>query len=116
MKTHALTRSIQACMLAAALAAPMAFAQDSTPAPMQSDSSMQNDSSMQSPPDAMSSDKTMSWKQLDANKDGKLSKEEVAGDPQLTADFDSADTNKDGYLSKAEFKTQKAEMKKMAKK
>jgi hypothetical protein len=109
MKNRLSIHSIQACMMMAALAVPMAFAQDASPAPMQDSSSMQSSS-------AMSSDKPMPWKQLDTNKDGKLSKEEVAGDSQLTADFDAADTNKDGFLSKVEFRAHRMEMKKMAKK
>jgi len=55
-----------------------------------------------------------SWKELDANKDGKLSKDEVAGDATWTADFDAADTNKDGFLSKSEFKKHEADLKKVA--
>ena len=42
------------------------------------------------------------WKQLDANGDGKLSKEEVANHPRLVKDFDAIDANKDGFLSSEE--------------
>ena len=41
-------------------------------------------------------------KDLDANKDGKISKAEAKG--PLKNEFDKVDTNKDGYLSKAELK------------
>ena len=40
------------------------------------------------------------FKQLDANKDGKLSKSEVKG--PLLESFSKIDTNEDGFLSKAE--------------
>jgi hypothetical protein len=61
-----------------------------------------------------STDKPKSWKELDTNKDGKLGKDEVAGDATWTADFDTADANKDGYLSKSEFKKHEADLKKVA--
>ena len=41
---------------------------------------------------------------LDADKDGKLSKDEVKADATLTAKFDELDANKDGFLDKAELK------------
>ena len=40
------------------------------------------------------------FKELDANKDKKLSKKEVKG--PLKDDFDKIDTNKDGFLTKEE--------------
>ncbi|WPR71930.1 EF-hand domain-containing protein [Flavobacterium sp. NG2] len=42
------------------------------------------------------------FKQMDANKDGKLSKEEIKG--PLKDDFAKIDTNKDGFLTKEELK------------
>lgn len=42
------------------------------------------------------------FKQMDANKDGKLSKAEVKG--PLIQDFTKVDTNKDGFISKEELK------------
>ncbi len=120
MKTISLTRLIQISLLAAAFAAPAAFAQSeptATPPPAaMHDGSMQEGST--APPPATeptaSADKPKSWKELDANKDGKLGKDEVAGDAKWTADFDAADTNKDGSISKAEFKKHEADLKKMA--
>lgn len=39
--------------------------------------------------------------EMDANKDGKLAKDEVKG--RLLKDFDTLDTDKDGFISEAEF-------------
>lgn len=41
-------------------------------------------------------------KELDANEDGKLAKEELKG--PLKDDFDKVDTDEDGFISEAEFK------------
>ncbi len=41
---------------------------------------------------------------LDADKDGKLSKDEVKADAALTGKFDEMDANKDGFLDKDELK------------
>ncbi len=41
---------------------------------------------------------------LDADKDGKLSKDEVKADAALTGKFDTLDANKDGFLEKDELK------------
>lgn len=38
------------------------------------------------------------WKKLDANGDGRLSREEVAGHPKLANGFDAIDANQDGFL------------------
>ncbi|GAB5419118.1 MAG: hypothetical protein Crog4KO_06260 [Crocinitomicaceae bacterium] len=42
-------------------------------------------------------------KDMDANKDGKLSKREVKG--PLKNDFDKIDANKDGFITKEEFES-----------
>lgn len=39
----------------------------------------------------------------DTNADGKLSKEEMARMPAISAKFDELDANKDGFLSLEEF-------------
>ncbi len=126
MKTYSLKHSIHMCLLAAALATPIAFAQDTAPPPappvnapmhegsVMHDSAMKNDG-MAAPAPMPPIAKSVSWKDLDANKDGKLSRDEVAGQPMRSEHFDAADTNKDGFLSKAEFKKHDAEMKKMDK-
>jgi Ca2+-binding EF-hand superfamily protein len=41
--------------------------------------------------------------ELDANRDGRLSRDEVAGDATWSADFDAADLDHNGFISKAEF-------------
>jgi Ca2+-binding EF-hand superfamily protein len=46
---------------------------------------------------------TSTFKTLDADADGKLSKEEVAGNEGLSGSFDRLDSNSDGYVSKREF-------------
>ncbi|MEJ2687729.1 MAG: EF-hand domain-containing protein [Gammaproteobacteria bacterium] len=43
------------------------------------------------------------FSKLDANHDGKISKQEAAADPALEAHFSQADTNKDGTLEQGEF-------------
>ena len=40
---------------------------------------------------------------MDANPDGKLSREEAAGFRGVARHFDQADTNHDGFLSRKEF-------------
>lgn len=48
------------------------------------------------------------WKKLDANGDGRLSRDEVAGHPRLAKDFDAIDANKDGFLSPEELQAARA--------
>lgn len=43
------------------------------------------------------------FKQLDANQDGAISKDEAAAMAGLSAVFDQSDTNRDGKLDKDEF-------------
>ena len=43
-------------------------------------------------------------KALDKNNDGKISKEEAAGNPRLSENFAKIDTNSDGQLDEAELK------------
>jgi Ca2+-binding EF-hand superfamily protein len=39
---------------------------------------------------------------LDANKDGKISREEAQSGPRLASHFDAVDADKDGYITRAE--------------
>lgn len=48
------------------------------------------------------------WKRLDANGDGKLSRQEVANHPRLANDFDAIDTDRDGFLSPEELQAARA--------
>lgn len=43
------------------------------------------------------------FKALDTDGDGKLSKDEAAANTQLSASFDKLDGNSDGFVSKREF-------------
>lgn len=87
---------------------------------MQTEDSMAKDSM---PKDSTSGDaskagtdsKTSTWASLDANSDGKISKDEAAGDSDLSAKFASYDKNKDGSLSSVEYGKYDAAMKKLHK-
>jgi Ca2+-binding EF-hand superfamily protein len=45
-----------------------------------------------------------SFANLDADSDGKISKDEASGNDSLSASFDKLDGNSDGYVSKKEFR------------
>lgn len=83
--------------LAAAVAMPMAFAQT---APT-------TDDGMQSTPPAAAptaEPKQVTWADLDTDKDGALSQEEVASVPALAQVFADADADGDGKLTAEEYK------------
>jgi len=54
-------------------------------------------------PKYTASDMGLAFKFMDANKDGKISREEAAGFRSVARHFDEADTNKDNALSREEF-------------
>lgn len=54
---------------------------------------------------AKADDSTPAIEILDADKDGRLSKDEVKTDTALTGKFDSLDLDKDGFLVAKELKT-----------
>lgn len=54
-------------------------------------------------PKYAASDMGLAFKLIDANKDGKISREEAAGFRSVARHFDEADTNKDNALSREEF-------------
>ena len=115
-----------ASFIATALAAPLAFAQDAsmgatgsasvqaqatppattppatpaTPATPPTDDT----SAVGATPATAASGKAVNWSDLDADKDGKLSKTEAAPVNSLTKAFDKADADKDGLLSTDEYK------------
>ena len=55
-------------------------------------------------PATPASAKQVSWSQLDADHDGKLSKSEAGSVKSLSKDFDQADANQDGALTTDEYK------------
>jgi hypothetical protein len=93
--------------LSAALAAPLSFAQNTTPTNAAAQDSAQTTASQPASPapqsDAAPAKKT--WADLDIDKDGNLNKTEAATIPSLQAVFDQADANADGALSGDEYKT-----------
>jgi hypothetical protein len=88
--------------LGAALAMPVAFAQDATP----------TDPAAQAAPTAApapaAEPKQVTWADLDTDKNGSLSKAEVATVPELAQSFDAADANADGQLTAEEYKAHAA--------
>ena len=50
---------------------------------------------------------SMDYTKLDANGDGKISKDEAVGDASLSANFDALDADKNGSLSASELKAAK---------
>ncbi|MFZ2751849.1 MAG: EF-hand domain-containing protein [Lysobacteraceae bacterium] len=93
--------------LSAALAAPMSFAQTTTPTDAAAQDAAQTTATQPTTPapqtDAAPAKKT--WADLDTDKDGNLTKTEAATIPSLQAVFDQADANADGALSGEEYKT-----------
>jgi Ca2+-binding EF-hand superfamily protein len=49
-------------------------------------------------------DRSDTFATLDADSDGKLSKDEVSGSSSLSASFSMIDRNSDGYISRGEFR------------
>jgi hypothetical protein len=107
--------------IAAALSAPLAFAQDAnasataqenaaaqpatpatpaTPADPQAGIAATPATPAQPAADA----KKVTWSDLDADKDGKLTKTEAAPIDSLSQSFDAADKDKDGALTTDEYK------------
>lgn len=58
----------------------------------------------------VSDDLMKEFRSLDANKDGFISKSELASKRELAAAFGKADKNRDGKLDPAEFQVLKAEV------
>lgn len=89
--------------LGAALAMPVAFAQDTTPT---------DPAAQAAPPTAQpaptAEPKQVTWADLDIDKNGSLSKAEVATVPELAQSFDAADANADGQLTAEEYKAHAA--------
>lgn len=93
-----------AVALVAALSAPLAFAQSTSPA---ADAAAQDAAAAQAEPAAAApsaAPQKKSWADVDVNKDGALSKTEAATVPALGQVFDKADANADGALTTDEYK------------
>jgi hypothetical protein len=108
--------------IAAAVSAPLAFAQDAnasataqdaaqsatpaTPAtPADPQAGTQATPATPATPAQPATDaKKVTWSDLDADKDGKLTKTEAAPIDSLSQSFDAADADKDGALTTDEYK------------
>lgn len=117
------TTLFTALTLSLALAAPIAFAQSqeaadpaaqsptaqaqsataSDPAAAQA-STAPEQSAAPAAPETGAEAKRITWSDLDADKDGKLTKTEAASVEALTQVFDDADADKDGALTPDEYK------------
>lgn len=93
--------------LAAALAAPSAFAQSQTEAPPAEAAEQATEATTSNDASAMTqgaSAPKKSWADVDADKDGKLTQAEAAAVPALSQVFGQADANADGTLTAEEYK------------
>jgi len=105
--------------LSAALAMPMAFAQSQTEetAPPQAEQSTPTEAaaptesatgasvqSTEQDAEAASSDAKQGWDDVDADKDGAISKQEASSNAGLSQVFDQADADTDGKLTPEEYK------------
>lgn len=97
--------------LSAALAMPLAFAQEKTDDGMQEQqteqSAEQATGSATTPTqstDAGATQAKQGWADVDTDADGNISKEEAAANPGLSQVFDQADANADGSLTADEYK------------
>ena len=93
--------------LTATLAAPLAFAQSTTPQTAEpqtapTDATAAPAATPAEPAQSQAKGKT--WADVDSDKDGKISKTESATEPAVGQIFDQADSNKDGNLTTDEYK------------
>jgi hypothetical protein len=93
--------------IVAAAAMPLAFAQTT---PTTDDGAMQSTPPGATAPTAAptAEPKQVTWADLDTDKDGNLSKAEVATVPALSQVFDAADADADGKLTADEYKAHAA--------
>jgi len=89
--------------LGAALAMPMAFAQDPTAAEPPTAQDPTTEYPTQSPAPA-AEQQPLTWADLDVDGNGTLSKTEAGNLPSLAQVFDEADTDRDGELTPDEYK------------
>jgi hypothetical protein len=93
---------IGAFAVLASLSATAAFAQSDDAAAA---ANPQAATTEQAAPAPSATPQKKSWSEVDADKDGKLSKTEAASVPALGQVFDKADGNADGALTAEEYKT-----------
>jgi hypothetical protein len=102
MNRHLLSLALAAASLAAA---PLAFAQSAPATPPAAEPQQEAPATPANPMGSTDdSAKKISWSDLDADHDGKLSKTEAAPVDSLSQAFDTADTDKDGALTADEYK------------
>ncbi|SDQ34163.1 EF hand [Pseudoxanthomonas sp. CF385] len=113
MTKNTRTPLIALAALSAALAMPLAFAQEKTEdaATQQAQQTeptadQATGAATQSPTQSTQSaaDGKQGWADVDTNGDGNISKEEAAANPGLSQVFDQADANTDGSLTADEYK------------
>jgi Ca2+-binding EF-hand superfamily protein len=100
-------RMIPLMALTATLAAPLAFAQSTTPQsaePQSTEQAPPDAAATQSAPAEQSQAKAKTWADVDTDKDGKISKSESASEPAVGQIFEQADADKDGSLTTDEYK------------
>ena len=99
-------KSLLAIVLVAALAAPLAMAQSTASATdaKQTPSAVQD--TLKKPATSLSNTSSgqKTWEELDANKDGKLSKAEADADASMKSLFAKADADNDGTLTPEEYR------------
>ena len=113
---------LTALSLGLTLSAPLAFAQDQTASPTTQEQTAATPATPATPADpaaqtgatpatpatpaspAEGEAKKITWSDLDADKDGKLTKTEASSVQALTQVFDDADADKDGALTPDEYK------------
>ena len=109
VKDHPLRTQLRAFAVVLMLAAISACAQTSVPTPPGSAPAVSTPEAAPAPataapgPAYTASNIGLAFTYIDANKDGKLSREEAAGFRGVAKYFDEADRNKDGFLSRDEF-------------
>ncbi len=93
--------------LSAALAMPLAVAQEKAEDAAQAHTEQAATGSATTPTqstDAAATQAKQGWADVDTNGDGNISKEEAAANPGLSQVFDQADANADGSLTADEYK------------
>ena len=92
--------------ISAALAMPLAFAQEAVPQDSQDPMQEQVPTTAEevpAPTTETTAPQALTWADLDTDGDGKLSKEEVASVDALVQAFDTADADSDGLLTPEEY-------------